>query len=359
MTLTLRTPWMAAATALLLAIASPGLSDGLGDAAAGDPHEAWSTPADPSDQTWTLTGYWENDGGPIKRNNITDRHYTNGFGFTFTHNPAWVDRLNERVGGGDTMPSTAAGYIVSQLMFTPEDLDAAELLEDERPYAGYLFAGIYLQRASDTTLDHLQLDLGVVGPVSQADSLQKRVHRMIDEVRPRGWGNQLGNEPTAQLWYRRKWRFDLVDPAQDTAWRLQAIPHAGVALGTVHRHLEGFATVRLGMNLPDDFGPGRLADPTAATGQQQRGWFWYAFARAGGRLVEHNIFLDGNNFRDSHSVEKRPVVGEASVGAVVGYRGDRWATQMNYSQTALSREFRGQDGSDAYASLGISITGSF
>ena len=45
-----------------------------------------------------------------------------------------------------------------------------------------------------------------------------------------------------------------------------------------------------------------------------RSFRWYLFAGFETRLVGRNIFLDGNTFRSSHSVEKNPVVTDLRLG---------------------------------------------
>lgn len=317
------------------------------------------------DEPWAFTVYWENDGGILKRNNIEDRHYTNGVGVSFAHQPQWAERVNDWLPAGDEFDRTAGGYLFGQLMFTPDNISTSALVADDRPYAGYLFGAAYFQRANDTTFDHIQLEVGIVGPSSKAEEVQDTVHAWTKGIEPNGWDNQIEDEPTIQTYYRRKWRFDLYDdrgerPDGYALPELQAIPQAGVALGTVHRYVEAGATLRLGVNLPDDFGPGRLADVAAFTApRRDAGWYAYGFARVLGRAVEHNLFLEGNTWKDSHGVEEEPLIAEGSLGIALGYRGDRWTGELVYSQTAATEEFEGQDGGDQYGSLLLSITGWF
>lgn len=317
--------------------------------------------ADDSGDRWTLSGYWDNDGGPLKRNNIEDRHYTNGFGFTLAHQAEWAEWLNERLPFGDEFDRTAGGYMIGQQMFTPENIETTAIIDDDRPYAGYLWAGVYFQRANETTLDHLQIDLGVMGDWSQADTLQDEIHEWTDGIQPQGWANQIGEQVTFQATYRRKWRFDL-NPIDigETRIESQFIPQAGLTLGTVHRFVEGAGLLRVGYNLPDDFGPGRLTDVASATGEPRDGFYLYGYGRVAGRVVEHNATLEGNPWSDDpHTVDEEPLVGELTAGLATGYRWDRWAAEVSYSQTYISEEFEDQDASDGFGSLAISLTGWF
>ena len=65
---------------------------------------------------------------------------------------------------------------------------------------------------------------------------------------------------------------------------------------------------------------------------------WYLFAGVDGRAVARNIFLDGNTFRDSHSVDKEIFVGDIQMGIVLT-KGD---VRLGYTHVFRSREFKTQ-----------------
>ena len=46
-----------------------------------------------------------------------------------------------------------------------------------------------------------------------------------------------------------------------------------------------------------------------------------------GSAFAHNIFLDGNTFSDSHSVDKKPFIGLAVAG--LHYEGKNWGIHCN------------------------------
>ena len=313
--------------------------------------------ADEPDRPGTFSLYWENDGGWAKPNDNNDRHYTNGMAASFAFQPQWARQLADSLGGDNG----AAGLIAGQLMFTPQDIEDPDPIPGDQPYAGYLFLGGYWQRQEGDILDHLQLDLGFVGPESGAEDVQERFHNLIDADDPRGWEHQLDDEFTGQLTFRRKWLVDLPHdrPRPEGGFHAQLIPQAGLSIGSIWRQLEAGATLRAGWNLPDDFGPGRLLDPASATGSGKLPGplSFYLFARAGGRLVEHNIFLDGNNFRSSPGVDSEPLVGELQGGAALGWQvTDSCLLGVIYSQTYLTREFEGQHETDSYGAWVATLT---
>jgi lipid A 3-O-deacylase len=316
--------------------------------------------------------YWENDGERFKPNNPSDRYYTSGVGVSMAVTGEALASLEDKLPFHEAFgkpASLAAGLTVGQLIFTPEDIQTPLPQPDDRPYAGYLYAGLFVQRqgvagqwAGDAvaTLDHFQLDVGVVGPSSLGEDAQIWIHKRINEPEPRGWSNQLRDEPALQLTIRKKWRFDvdrLWRQADASSFGVQAIPEIGGTLGNVHRHIEAGTVLRAGWNLPDDFGPSRLNNLGSATGGNPfQGWSFYGFARVGGRIVEHNLFLEGNTWRDSLSVEAKPFVGELQLGAVLAYHWQNWALAGGYSQTFSTKEFDGQDGTHAWGAYTISLT---
>ena len=173
-------------------------------------------------------------------------------------------------------PRTAAGYVIGQQFFTPRSISTVAAIPGDQPYAGYLYGGIYWQRQAPLSLDnnthqvfdHFEINLGVVGNSSLAQDIQTVIHDQFNSQPPNGWDNQLKDELTYHLYYRRKWRFDTgsFDLPLLGDLETQIIPHAGFALGNVHRNADVGITARIGFNLPDDFGAGRINDLRAATG---------------------------------------------------------------------------------------------
>ena len=324
----------------------------------------WDSAPDEWEDPLAITAYWQNDSEPLKANNPNDGHYTNGLAITAAHQPAWAYDFAEGLGLAGPSDEVAVGYMLGQLMFTPDEITRTDLVRDDRPYAGYLFFGVYGQREWESewgdVFDHAQLDIGVVGPSSGAQKLQKSVHEWLDTLVPRGWDNQIEDQLTVQLTYRRKWKlwrdhFEVL--GRRVEW--EAIPSAGFALGTVHRRLEGGALFRIGGNLPGDFGPGRIDDPAAATGHARPGFGFYLFGRVGAALVEHNLFLEGNDHLPNYDVDPKRAVGEAQYGAVIQYRFDDFAVEASYGQTFMTRQFEKQDRTDAFATVSLGVTVGF
>jgi len=305
--------------------------------------------ADPGWSVRSLNLYWENDGTVPKVLSDSDRHYTNGSKIEVALNPSagFANGVRELADRLDPMPGAkvGAGLLVAQHIYTAFDIRIATPPMTARPYAGYLYFGGFVQRSNESVHDHLELDIGVIGEWSGAESTQKFVHSVFpNQDKPRGWGTQLKNELAINVRYQRSWKFQ---QAQIGRLQLDGIPRLGIDLGNVFIRANADLTFRLGYNLPNDFGPGRLLDYADVTGTWGGDWGFYGFVRGGARGVARNIFLDGNSFTNSRSVDKRYAVAELSAGLVGRCR---WF-EAGWSVTWLSEEFDTQGNGDSYGSL--------
>jgi lipid A 3-O-deacylase len=251
------------------------------------------------------------------------------------------------------------GVVVGQQTYTPKDTQTRDLIVDDRPYAGWLYGGLAFISKNEISLDTLEFQIGVVGPASQAEEAQKFVHDLRDIPAPKGWDNQLENEPGVALVYARKHR--LLRSTNPTGWGYDVIAHGGGVLGNVYTYLNTGGEVRFGWNVPGDYGtsiirpggdtnaPTSVNDPRLAS---HRKFGIYVFSSLSGRLVLRDIFLDGNTFQDSHSVDKKYVVGDVVAGLSIATGG--W--KFSYAQAWRSREFDGQDRIHNFGSISASYT---
>ncbi len=242
---------------------------------------------------------------------------------------------------------------VGQAMFTPASKSTAELIEDDRPYAGWLYLALGLQEKNTRQLDDLELTMGVVGPWSQAENTQKWFHTKD----PQGWDNQLRNEPGFILSWERYLR---VTPWTGRGWGFDAIPHLGLAVGNVYTYANTGFELRWGYNLPSDFGTSmawrasrNTIGPSSPDDPRFHGrWGFHFFAGADGRYVLRNIFLDGNTWRDSHSVDKEEWVADLSAGFAFMLK----RVKVTYTHALRTKEFEGQPENQQYGSVSFAVT---
>lgn len=277
----------------------------------------------------TLT--WENDllAG-------TDRHYTNGLRVELSGRldpralPAWL--------AGD---EAAWGLAVGQRVYTPERLDVAEPVTDDRPYAGWSYLALAVTRrvAALGWEDRIELTIGVVGPSSGAAATHALAHDLFRSESPRGWRHQLRDEPAITLGYRASLRLASGEIG-GLAW--DVTPMFGVSLGNVATFATLGAAARVGLGVPTHSGEGRSLRV-------------YVTASVEARLVGFDVFLDGSLLRgDGHRLDKERVVADVSVGLVVVAIHDR--VSLSYVHTLRTPEFEGQVGGDQFGSVSLAIS---
>jgi hypothetical protein len=289
----------------------------------------------------------------------TDRAYTNGVRASWVtgpdETPEWALNAAHYLPFFPPVARIRTSYVLGQNMYTPSDITVADPADGERPYAGWLYGAIGLIAESGDNLeqlDQLELSLGVVGPASFAEQTQKFVHRNITHSPdPKGWDTQLKNEPAVLLTYQRSWRDFVSDSFAGV--RFDVTPHAGGALGNVFTYANIGLTLRIGNDLPLDYGPPRIQPGLPGSGffLLPNGFRWYLFAGVEGRAMARNIFLDGNSFTDSRSVNKRVLVGDLQYGAAIAWRNMR----LSYTHVVRTPEYDGQDGDADFGAVSLSV----
>ncbi|MGK2741557.1 lipid A deacylase LpxR family protein [Tepidicaulis sp. LMO-SS28] len=294
----------------------------------------------------------------------TDRHYTNGLQGSWLSSPrempGWMGPLTKLPVPGRFEASTIShhrvGVSLGQAIFTPDDTETSTPVPDDRPYAGWLhltftLQTVYRTNSNSAMQDQWKLDLGVVGPAALGEQAQNNWHVLIGADEANGWDNQLENEPGVNLTLERAWRSDLFATPEVMGFETDFIPHGVLALGNVQTYAGLGGTLRFGPDLPDDFGPPRIYPGIGGSEwfHADSGFDWYLFAGVEGRAVARDIFLDGNTFRDSPSVDKKNFVADFKLGAVavVG------RARVSFTHILRTREFHGQDKPDQFGGITI------
>ncbi len=285
----------------------------------------------------------------------TDRNYTNGFKVgigvklwlvedMLKHSSGWMlDLLS------DPSANTEFGLFAGQNMYTPKISTISTPQPFDRPWAAWLYLGGIAQHATDKTLDTVEADFGMVGSAALGRQVQTEWHRLIGVERPRGWDNQIPNEPAFLVGYLHKHRY-----GDDN---FDFVPHYGATVGTVMTLARAGGIVRFGQHMtgfgPDGIEPGgSMLQGTRHEQEHGQNFEWYVFAGADYRLVARNIFLDGTAFHDSPSVDRRSGVHDLTRGFSLRYG------PLRFSLTRIRRseEFttsRGGGGGQTFDSFNI------
>ena len=286
-----------------------------------------------------------------------DADYTQGLRLAYaSDSPAgWIQSLlPERYQARELN----AQVFLGQAIFTPYEIFETELLDYDRPYAGWLYLGGALQSvdlnpgSAVSVAERLEISAGIVGPSSGAEQAQRSTHELLQTYDVSGWQNQLRDEPTLQVSYARKWAH--IQPVGNRGLQFELSGTLGGNLGNVNTSLVSGVGVRFGRDLFSSLGVNAFAPSIGGPDSAMRaGSGWYLYSDLQLRLVQRDIFLDGNTFKDSHSVEKETRVGEWQIGAMLPTGRYRWS---------VYHARRSQEFVDQYADVdffGIGLSASF
>lgn len=134
-----------------------------------------------------------------------DHHYTNGMYF------AWMSERDTTF--PDLLPfidleHKNVAFSISHAIFTPENKDVRTRDLNDSPYAGYVALNMLAYKSSVNFFHEVGINVGMVGPSAQADTLQKSFHSLIGHDKPNGWDNQLDDEFTYGVSYNIGYKTD-------------------------------------------------------------------------------------------------------------------------------------------------------
>ena len=292
-----------------------------------------------------------------------DRNYTSGIRLGYVSPaervPGWL-----RGAGGFTRAISDSepdfwGIAVGQSIFTPEDINAAVAPPDQHPYAGWLYVQISLGAEEDRSdgrmpryMDNYELELGITGPSALGEEAQRGIHQWLGAPDPQGWDSQLNDEVAFAVSFDRRWRALRLFGDYFGGLEADLTPSAGATLGTLRTEAHVGLAARIGQRIDSDYGPPRVR-PSLAGAEHFRGgpFSWSIFAGVQGRAVAHNLFLDGNTFEDSASVDRNPYVADFQTGFSIS----GGAVRLAYTYVWRTEEFETQPTRQDFGALSLSV----
>jgi lipid A 3-O-deacylase len=123
----------------------------------------------------------------------SDRYYTNGLFINFRRA---TDQTKLKAGLEKKIYEISAG----QKMYNPISGYSPNPAKQDRPFAGYLYAGAAMSWFhTDESILKSSIEVGTTGPNSLAEAGQKFLHRATGFYKPEGWEYQIKNELAANL----------------------------------------------------------------------------------------------------------------------------------------------------------------
>jgi hypothetical protein len=246
--------------------------------------------------------------------------------------PHFIDRW------GPKIPTiTAEGlfyrssFALGTITQTPDEIQRSELIKNDVPYAGVLALEASWYGFNDDEFRGFEFVVGVLGPAALGKQLQTTAHKLTGANRPRGWRHQLKNEPIINLNYMRKKKISRM--GNPTGWAFDTAFSGNASLGNLVTKVTSSIEMRWGHNMPQGFT--FIPDPigfgmnykAALKPANPRAAAYYGSLTLRGTGVLYNVLLDGNTFRNSHSVDKEPVFGEVIFG--FHYERESWSVHLD------------------------------
>ena len=265
----------------------------------------------------------------------TDRYYTNGIRFDFISPflkqfplswclvPYWGKATNYY------------GLSIGQNMYTPYTTKTGGIHYGDRPYAAYLFVGSFkisndpLKRFRQTS----EIDLGVIGPSSFGDFIQKSFHNSVPtNNEPLGWEYQIQDD--LLLDYLMSFEKGII-----TMKNIEFDLNAKGVLGTLYTNLSGGFRFQAGLFYPYFATPGY----SRRSQNKDRGYSdfqCFVFVTSDGKLVGYDATLEGGLFNRSSIYTLKPseislLTYQGTVGISFSWEGVR----IDLEQYLLSPEF--------------------
>lgn len=292
----------------------------------------------------------------------SDNNYTNGVGIAWVSGA--IDPHDDGVLGQwarfwSFLPfvasegyTTYTSWALAQEINTPDDIQEPHPGVDDQPYSGILFVDSTLYARRWDWTHAWQLRLGVVGPASQADDVQREFHSLIGVDEPQGWDTQLPNEPVVNLGYTAATLLAAGHTERSLEWRV--VPIATVGVGNYFTGGGIGVYGEIGWNLADALGVTALRSGLNAASTvgvtPQAHWSISFFGGGGAYGVAHYLPLDGTLLRNSRSVDSNPVIGMGSFGFCL--RRDR--LNLSYAHTFFSETFATQRENTNFGTVSIS-----
>jgi len=186
-------------------------------------------------------------------------------------------------------------HSLGQAMVTPEDITKEIPDPADAPYAGLLYLRSTYVVVKNDFSDHVATLVGLVGPSSGAEEVQKSVHKLVGASQPKGWDYQLKDKFVWQVQRTAVWRFSTRDSSP-----FDAVLLADLAGGNLESRAGAGLFLRVGNSLARNYSTmGFLSSRISAPVATSEGWYFYLGGT--GNYVHNQILVDGNEFGASAS----------------------------------------------------------
>lgn len=246
-------------------------------------------------------------------------------------------------------------------MYTPTDISRTDRIYEDRPYMGWMYYATQVQVAgrlldnkswTDKSVQSLELQFGVLGPVAAQEYFQTWVHdEVTDSKTPMGWDNQADNRLGINALYAYRQNHFLGEKPSDN-YKLTS--HVGFSVGNVMNFVNAGVVLSMG-RVGQDYPSGPLLPSKhsalledkkiqtkdahgivqeMSTQQYSRHNLFYVFTGVDYRYIESSVFIEGYG-QSQHDIELINNVYDLFAG--VAYKSE--GCKFTYKVIQRSKEF--------------------
>jgi hypothetical protein len=269
----------------------------------------------------------------------TDEAYTNGSRidiFYTKDRPSRfsADRIFPRAGDSSHV---IYGWGIMQVMYTPRHIEDAGWQADDYPWSGGLFVTHSLYSYNPGAKYGIQTEavLGVIGPASLAEQLQKGFHHLIHYRQPRGWGHQFRNDLLLNVNIAAEKQLFGIGSSAPAGPSLELIGGGRIYGGTMENRVSVYTLLRIGKMNP--YFEGYLAQYSSfgTTGGKDHLQFYFIL-RPEASLVYTDALLEGGIFSGTEPYHRlRTFTYSVDYGAVLALRSFSISFTQNWSSALM------------------------
>ncbi|MCP5208583.1 MAG: lipid A deacylase LpxR family protein [Hahellaceae bacterium] len=301
------------------------------------------------------TAIWDNDAIAFD-----DAGYSHSFAYAWGYAKPecatnWAQTVNHWMTGVSSWQGlssgykTTLGYKIAHEIYTPTDIQDAELIEDDRPYTGLMYGTLYMQHYTIDSATRYEFLAGAVGPMTGSEAIQNMVHTIIGAQNPNGWDNQIGNEIVLRAALEKSWRVYSSDNLI-SGYETDTIILADAKLGNLNSDIGTGVSFRIGRGLAQSYPEHWLTPGYGLFSTHLKPGDWGVFATLYGSYVFNDITIEGNTFNDSHGVPLIHVQGRYVIGGYYQINQFGFATSIQESTDM----FKNSDENTLYMTLSFS-----
>jgi len=144
-----------------------------------------------------------------------------------------------------------ASMSLQEIMMTPNDLTQRDAIYNDVPYSGTLATHFSLYAWQENEFDEYRISVGLIGPLSGSEQIQKTIHTLTGSEVPMGWDNQIDNYFLLNVGYLKGMKNYEYNLNHNT--RLEWFNSMYFDVGNYYIGAGGGSLLRIGQNMPHNF----------------------------------------------------------------------------------------------------------